>query len=483
MIHPHTAPSSTFPQPMRHTRRSTETAFPWTSQSREEYEERCGFILTQSYQKVSIRVLHPLIPEDDYTQIFRGLPEGSRLSPTLFGILISDLLQEIKHKHPNSDTIGPEGPTWVGALAFVDDLVLASRFLYELQNMINTCQRWCEKARIEINTDKAKIVHFNKPATNLRQASPGHSNTCYINKQPTSAAAPHGQVTILNTDSFKYLGVTLDHLLNRKELQEQIKSIEVSNAKLQRMLNEIRSSRNYYIPHKSTLGGASPAPNTTLHLWKSCVLVQATQYIKYMPPNHIKDIQIALNKTLLQTFSCHEPASQPLTLMADLGIPPLTHYRHLDLVKFHYRFTNFPTDSIPKNLYSSRTIKQRVMDLPQIETHMRDSILTLFPRWKPEEPLTQPKHLDTVLECNREKSFARSLHPVISQLWKEELLAQAQEPPTTRLPHTYQLRAKIYTDPIYSNQPRISIYPPKSARKASSASIPNMRKKSPTTKP
>ena len=137
------------------------------------------------------------------------------------------------------------------------------------------------------------------------------------------------------------------------------------------MLNEIRSSRNYYSPHHSTLGGASTAPNTILHLWKSCVLVQATQHIKYMPPHHIKDIQIALNKTLLQTFSCHEPASQPLTLMADLGIPPLTQYRHLDLVRFHYRLTNFPADSIPKNLYISRTIKQRVMDLSQIETYKR----------------------------------------------------------------------------------------------------------------
>ena len=152
-----------------------------------------------------------------------------------------------------------------------------------------------------------------------------------------------------------------------------------------------------------------------------------------MPPNHIKDIQIALNKTLLQTFSCHEPASQPLTLMADLGIPPLTHYRHLDLVRLHYRLTNLPDDSIPKKLYLSRAGRHQVMALPQIESQMRDSILTLYPTWKPGEPLPQPKHLHTVLEGNREKSFARSLQPVISQLWKEELLAQAQEPATTRV--------------------------------------------------
>ena len=62
---------------------------------------------------------------------------------------------------------------------------------------------------------------------------------------------------------------------------------------------------------------------------------------------------------------------------------------------------------------------------------MRDSILTLYPTWKPGEPLPQPKHL--YQEGNREKSFPRSLHPVISQSWKEELLAQAQEPATTRV--------------------------------------------------
>jgi hypothetical protein len=75
--------------------------------------------LSETYPEDWTRVLHPLIPEDDYTQILRGLPEGSRLSPTLFGILISELLQEIKHKHPDSDTIGPRGTMWVGALAFV----------------------------------------------------------------------------------------------------------------------------------------------------------------------------------------------------------------------------------------------------------------------------------------------------------------------------------------------------------------------------
>jgi hypothetical protein len=46
--------------------------------------------------------------------------------------------------------------------------------------------------------------------------------------------------------TFKYLGVTLDHELNMKDLQQQIiASIQKSNGKLQGMLNNIRSSRNH----------------------------------------------------------------------------------------------------------------------------------------------------------------------------------------------------------------------------------------------
>ena len=203
------------------------------------------------------------------------------------------------------------------------------------------------------------------------------------------------------------------------------------------MLNDIRSSCNYYSPHHSTQGGASTTPNTILHLWKSCVLNQATQYIKYVPPNQIQEIQIALNKSLLQTFSCHDPFAQPLivNLMTDLGIPPLIYYRHLDLVRLHYRYTNLPANSIPRTLYLSRAARQQVLALPQLEAHMRDSILTLFSSWKADDPLPQPKYLYSVLKGNREKSFTRSPR---STQWscnsvRQDLLAQAHDPPTTRL--------------------------------------------------
>ena len=57
-------------------------------------------LLISTYHLVQVRVLHPLLGQDRYTTILRGLPEGSRLSPTLFGIFIAELLQTLKNRIP-----------------------------------------------------------------------------------------------------------------------------------------------------------------------------------------------------------------------------------------------------------------------------------------------------------------------------------------------------------------------------------------------
>ena len=39
-----------------------------------------------------IRVLHPLIASRNEVEVLRGLPEGSRLTPTLFATFAADLI-------------------------------------------------------------------------------------------------------------------------------------------------------------------------------------------------------------------------------------------------------------------------------------------------------------------------------------------------------------------------------------------------------
>ena len=57
-------------------------------------------LLKENSRKMRIRVLHPLITARNEVEVLRGLPEGSRLSPTLFAIFAADLIREQQVKFP-----------------------------------------------------------------------------------------------------------------------------------------------------------------------------------------------------------------------------------------------------------------------------------------------------------------------------------------------------------------------------------------------
>jgi hypothetical protein len=66
--------------------------------------------LRERFHTVKVRVLHPRIPKSSSVDILRGVPEGSRLSPTLFGIFVADLIHELKVQFPNAtiNTMGSQ---------------------------------------------------------------------------------------------------------------------------------------------------------------------------------------------------------------------------------------------------------------------------------------------------------------------------------------------------------------------------------------
>ena len=53
-------------------------------------------------------------------------------------------------------------------------------------------------------------------------------------------------------------------------------------ANLQGLQKDLTASRQVYTPGRSTLSQPSTFPKTLLYLWKSCVLIQATQCIRHI---------------------------------------------------------------------------------------------------------------------------------------------------------------------------------------------------------
>jgi len=104
-------------------------------------------LLKENFRGVRVRVVHTLIDQNDEVDILPGLPEGSRLSPTLCSICVAELILELRAKFaliqfPQITSI--DDLNWIGAFLYVNDMVLIARSPAQLQSMLNACQDWAE---------------------------------------------------------------------------------------------------------------------------------------------------------------------------------------------------------------------------------------------------------------------------------------------------------------------------------------------------
>ena len=128
--------------------------------------------------------------ENKCTETFdinQGVRQGCVMSPLLFNIFLSDLAKKLdtmddKVKVNNSE---------ISALFWADDIVLLSESENGLKGMLRVVEEYTSQNMLEINTDKTKIMIFNKTGRLMRR------NYC-ING-----------VKLENVRSYKYLGFLL----------------------------------------------------------------------------------------------------------------------------------------------------------------------------------------------------------------------------------------------------------------------------------
>jgi hypothetical protein len=197
-----------------------------------------------------------------------------------------------------------------------------------------------------------------------------------------SCSNKHTHLEDVEGNMCSHIGVPIDKDLTMGTLHILIQdNILKANGKLQGLLRDLKSIRELHSSHHTTLGRASTSPKTIGLLWKSCVLVHATQYIRYIhSPTQLKTIQTQLNKSLQSTFGC---SGLPSTLQAELGIPPL--------VSSHFRLTQIHQHAISGQIYAFRTHNLPHLDPTDLENRILQSCKTIFTDWSPPKALPQPK--------------------------------------------------------------------------------------------
>lgn len=123
----------------------------------------------------------------------RGLLQGSVLSPLLYSMFIDDMLAQVNRVHPTRIGRMP-----VSCLAYADDIVLFARTEEAMGRQLEVCAAYAEEHAFSFAPGKCEVVAG----------------------RPVRVAL--GGAALAQTESFKYLGVPVDHrgVRAKQHLQE-----------------------------------------------------------------------------------------------------------------------------------------------------------------------------------------------------------------------------------------------------------------------
>ena len=88
-----------------------------------------------------------------------GLLQGEISSPILFALFMNDIETFLQNDTSTSFTIEELN---IYLLLFADDSVLISETAEELQNLLNSFEKYCEKWKLKVNIEKTKVMVFRK---------------------------------------------------------------------------------------------------------------------------------------------------------------------------------------------------------------------------------------------------------------------------------------------------------------------------------
>ena len=290
------------------------------------------------HHSIRIRVLHGHNAPTSYLNILKGLTEGGRLCPLLWGLYIADLVTTLQRSFPHISLPPPDLAFFIGILLFVDDFALIASSPAELLALMQLTQSWCEDNRLLLAHEKCKVIVFHETPHQRRQRERAGLPWQIISAFPSRTIHP-----IQEVDTFHYLGTTLD---SRTTFDPLCKLIQ---------------QRIWHAHHKLAVARTCPrsllrsGPATTIYrLWQSSVAIHALMHLPALhSPRHLEQLQITLNKSLAYTFRISLTAVPYLCV--DLGFPPLRLQAAVALARLHCRLHHLPPTTLAPRLFRLRT--------------------------------------------------------------------------------------------------------------------------------
>ena len=229
---------------------------------------------------------------DDF-QANQGVRQGCILSPLLFNIFLSDIVEHFAGEE--CTPLKFENTNIIGCLVWADDLIALSESENGLQNMLQNLSIYAQENRMKINSTKTKCIIFNKTGKFLRRSF------------------KVGDQTIYTTNNYKYLGFIVTP---SGEITTGLKDLKD------------RALRAYY-SLKGNMGRYFMlCPETTLHLFDTLIkpiLLYNSDFwgcLKMPGNNPIENLHMRFCKDLLGV----QRQTTNIGVLLELGKIPLMLY-------------------------------------------------------------------------------------------------------------------------------------------------------------
>jgi hypothetical protein len=117
-------------------------------------------VITRLYSKDTFSLLLDGVPSESVFEVSRGVHEGSLLSPLLFILYISDLVEHLRRTGADAGGIKLDNGTIISCILYADDVLLLAETPEALQTLINETARYFEAEGMTVNPFKSEIVNF-----------------------------------------------------------------------------------------------------------------------------------------------------------------------------------------------------------------------------------------------------------------------------------------------------------------------------------